>query len=201
MSIVEMWSRYLTYVSFHPIVTWDARFVSSLCHRLRKKEWSPRLLAPLFTSTAFAWSVIGYVRVSLVTELLLYDSTELSTLQMLLWFGPSYLDRVEARRHTDACSIPVVRVSGTKDIEQSPRICLSSINSRLPISKMARLDSSLHPSRHLWDPSVAYTTLFDSSLKIILPFLFKSLRKDFCAWSNSQLFQLFVDFFHLFFVL
>ena len=40
-----------------------------------------------------------------------------STLQMLLWFGPPYLDWVEARPHIDTCSIPLVRVSGKKDIE------------------------------------------------------------------------------------
>ena len=39
------------------------------------------------------------------------------TLQMLFWFGPPYFDWVEARRRIDTCSIPLVRASGTKDIE------------------------------------------------------------------------------------
>ena len=49
---------------------------------------------------------IGCVRsISLLTELSRYDSTEFSTLHMLLWFGPLYFDWVEARRHIDTCSI------------------------------------------------------------------------------------------------
>ena len=39
--------------SVHPIATWDARHVSSLCHRLSIEVWLPRLLAPLFLHPLF----------------------------------------------------------------------------------------------------------------------------------------------------
>ena len=73
-------------------------YVSSvLSYRLGIEVWLPRLLAPLFASTALAWSICHWLCPCFFTswqELLLYDSTEFSTLQMLLWFGPSYLDWV-----------------------------------------------------------------------------------------------------------
>ena len=127
--------------------------------------------APRFASTAFGWSFChGLCACFLVPELP-HDSTEFSTLQMLLWFGPSYLDWVEAKLHIDTCSIPLVRVSGKKDTELSPR----------------RLSSIL--VAHL----VNHATWFFTEDHITL--FFKSLRMDFCAWSNLQkLLQLFVDF-------
>ena len=111
------------------------RYVSSFCHRLSMEVWLPRLLTPLFASTAFAWSICHWLCpcFSLVTELLLYDTTVFQRCKCcsdsvhLILIGSKPDD---TQTHV---SIPLARVSGKKDTEWS-KACLSSINSKLPIS-------------------------------------------------------------------
>ena len=123
-------SRYLTYVSVHPIATWEALYISSFCHRLSTEMWLPRLLLPLLHGPCATGYISAFFPRDRVTAVL---STEFSRLQMFLWFGPSYLDWVEARRHIDTCS-----PSGTCFRQETHWIvaeaCLSWINSTLPIS-------------------------------------------------------------------
>ena len=78
-------------------------------------------VAAVFRWHPWLWqdlSAMDYVRFfSLLTRLLWYESMEFSTLQKLLWFVPSYLDWVVARRRIDTCSTPLVRASGKKDTD------------------------------------------------------------------------------------
>ena len=55
MSTVVRKSRYRQHSLVHPILVWDARYMSSLIHRSSMESWLC-FLAPMFASFAFQWS-------------------------------------------------------------------------------------------------------------------------------------------------
>ena len=114
----------------------------------------------------------------LLKWLLRHGSNELLTLQMLFWFGPSSIDRVEARRRIDTVQSVwyVLQARKTLNCRQS----LSQFN-QLQIANLA--DSA---------------TWFFTEERITFR---QVVTKGFWAWSHLKLFQLFIDVFHLLFIL
>ena len=98
-------------------------------------------------------STIGCVRAfSLVTESsLLYDSTESSKLQMWLWFGPTYVDWVEARRLRTRRSISKCGFSSISGSKSCTSLLVgvwssvvSSLTSLIPVLSCASFPCASH---------------------------------------------------------
>ena len=136
LSIMEMQSRYLMHVSVHSIATWDARYVAFFLPSALYRGVVAASFRSSFASTALAWSICPWLcpHFSLLTELfavrqygVFKDANVALIKSIVLWLVRSQTLHGHMFNPSGTC----FRQEGHWIVAE---VCLSSVNSRLPIS-------------------------------------------------------------------
>ena len=134
MSILEMWLRYLTQSSVQPCTNWDARHTALFWHWSSIEVYLPRFSAPLFASISW-WSCCHGLWPHFfpwndywgTVEGVLNAANAVLIRSIVLWLGRSHTSHWHMFTPSSTC----LRQEGHWVVAE---VCLSSINSMLPIS-------------------------------------------------------------------